>query len=46
MATKPQKIKRSTIVLMILLYTFFTNLSDVKNGVIDGWNSIKYEKPK
>ena len=42
--TKPKEIKTKTIILIALLYSFLTNLSDVKKGFIDGWNSVKIEQ--
>lgn len=43
---KLKEIKNKTIILIALLYSFFTNLSDVKKGFIGGWNSIKIEQQK
>ncbi len=43
--TATKKIKTKTLVLIIVLYTFFTNLSDIKNGLADGWNAASHQKP-
>ena len=45
-AAKPEAIKTRTIVLVIVLYTLLTNLSDVKTGFIAGWNAVKISRTK
>ncbi len=37
---KPKEIKSGSIILAIVLYTFFINLGDIKHGLRDGWNSL------
>jgi len=46
MTVAKRKIKTSTIVLVIVVYTFLNGLLDFKNGLVKGWNSVKYEKVK
>jgi hypothetical protein len=45
-STGPPEIKTRTVVFLILFYTLLTNLSDVRNGFIRGWNAISSEKGK
>jgi hypothetical protein len=47
MSTKrPKNIKTKTIVLVVLFYTLLTNLEDVRDGFLKGWNSINIGKIK
>lgn len=40
---KQKEISTKTVILAVLLYSFLTNIKDVKNGFLDGWNAIKVE---
>jgi hypothetical protein len=41
---KPVKIKVRTLILAILLYTFATNLRDVRDGLVKGWTAISFSQ--
>jgi hypothetical protein len=40
---KSKEIKTKTVILFALLYSLLTNLGDVKQGFIDGFNLVKGE---
>lgn len=39
MTAKHPEIKTRTIVMIVIMYTLITNLGDLKNGLIAGWNA-------
>lgn len=40
---KLDKISTKTFIAIVLLYSLLTNLKDLKNGFLDGWNAVTIE---
>lgn len=41
-----KRISTMLVILAALLYSLLTNIKDVKQGFIDGWNSVETEVRK
>lgn len=41
---KLNQIRTKTLLLIVLMYILLTNFSDVKKGIIDGWNAVEVEE--
>jgi len=42
--SKVNQIRTNILLLIVLMYILLTNFSDVKKGIIDGWNAVEVEE--
>jgi len=44
--SNPKGIKKRTVVILIVVYTFLTSLNDFKDGFAAGWNAARTQQIK